>query len=166
MAGQTTGMIDWNNEVTPHQMPGNQTGRYNGMQNQGMGMQNAMQNGMWNGANMPMRQNLDMQNTVNDETIESPLSVSEAYRGSLKAMLLRNRGNYVVATFLIGTQNTVAFEGVLYEVGNDFVTIYQEGRDRYIVVDMYSLKYMEFYDTRRREMCEAILQENGTWRTM
>ena len=35
MAGQTTGMIDWNNEVTPHQMPGNQTGRYNGMQNQG-----------------------------------------------------------------------------------------------------------------------------------
>ena len=92
--------------------------------------------------------------------------MSEAYRGSLKAMLLRNRGNYVVATFLIGTQNTVSFEGVLYEVGNDFVTIYQEGRDRYIVVDMYSLKYMEFYDTRRREMCEAILQENGTWRTM
>ena len=27
-------------------------------------------------------------------------------------------------------------------------------------------KYMEFYDTRRREMCNAILQENGTWRTI
>ena len=162
MMGQTNGMMDWENEITPHQMTGNQPGRYYGMQNQGM----RIQNDMWNGSNMPMRPNLDMQNTVSDETIESPLSVSEAYRGSLKAMLLRNRGNYVVATFLIGTQNTVSFEGVLYEVGNDFVTIYQEGRDRYIVVDMYSLKYMEFYDTRRREMCEAILQENGTWRTM
>ena len=32
---------------------------------------------------------------------------------------------------------------------------------RYILCDIYALKYMEFYDTRQRELCERFLQENG-----
>ena len=165
MAGQGNRMMDWNNEVTPNQMPMGRGGGYNSAQNN-TAMQNAMQSGMQGGTAMQMQPQLDMRNTVSDETIEAPLSTAEAYLGSLKAMLQRNRGNYIVATFLIGTQNTVTYEGILYEVGNDFITIYQEGRDRYIVVDMYSLKYMEFYDTRKRAMCQAMLQENGTWQMM
>lgn len=131
-----------------------------------MVMQNAMQSGMQGGTTMQPQAQLDMRNTVSDEVIESPISASEAHLGSLKAMLQRNRGNYIVATFLIGTQGTVSFEGILYEVGNDFVTIYQEGRNRYIVVDMYSLKYIEFYDTRGRAMCQAMLQESGNWQML
>lgn len=104
---------------------------------------------------------LQMQNNLPTEVIESPTTVNEAYLGSLKATLLRNRGNFIVATFLIGTQNTVSWEGILYEVGNDYVTIYQPGRDRYVVTDMYSLKYMEFYDTRRRQMCDELLEQRG-----
>lgn len=177
--------MDWNNEVTPDQagsmsnggrqnndtminqssqMGGTAANRNNMMAGMRPGTPMGMQNG--NRMGMAARPQLNMQNTVSDEVIQSPLTVSEAYLGSLKATLARNKGNYIVATFLIGTQNTVSFEGILYEVGNDFVTIYQEGRDRYIVVDMYSLKYMEFYDTRRREMCEAMLEENGMWRTL
>ena len=41
------------------------------------------------------------------------------------------------------------------------MTIYQPGRDRYIVSDIYSLKYIEFYDTQRRDMCDRILRERG-----
>ena len=104
---------------------------------------------------------LQMQNNLSPEVIEFPANLNEAYLGSLKATLLRNRGNFIVATFLIGTQNTVSWEGILYEVGIDYVTIYQPGRDRYVVIDMYSLKYMEFYDTRRREMCDRLLEEQG-----
>ena len=52
---------------------------------------------------------------------------------------------------------------ILYDVGNDFITIYQPGRERYIVTDIYALKYIEFYDTRRREQCEAMLKQNGLW---
>jgi len=104
---------------------------------------------------------LSMRNELPSEVIESPTSLSEAYLGSLKAMLNRNKGNFLVATFLIGTQNLVSWEGVLYDVGNDYVTIYQPGRDRYVVIDMYSLKYMEFYDTRRQAMCDQMLQERG-----
>ncbi len=44
-----------------------------------------------------------------------------------------------------------------------FITIYQPGRERYIVTDIYVLKYIEFYDTRRREQCEAMLKQNGFW---
>ena len=102
-----------------------------------------------------------MHHGLPSEVIEAPTSLNEAFLGSLKTTLLRNRGNFIVATFLIGTQNTVSWEGILYEVGNDYVTIYQPGRDRYVVIDMYSLKYMEFYDIERRRMCDQLLAERG-----
>ena len=108
-----------------------------------------------------MGNGLQMQNNLSPEVVEFPTNLNEAYLGSLKATLLRNRGNFIVATFLIGTQNMVSWEGILYEVGNDYVTIYQPGRDRYVVIDMYSLKYMEFYDTQRRELCDRLLAERG-----
>ena len=99
----------------------------------------------------------NLENDLPDDVIEAPTTMEEVYRGSMKALLLRNVGNYVVATFLIGTQTTVSWEGILYDVGNDYLAIYQSGRDQYIVSDLYSLKYVEFYDTRRREMCEALM---------
>ena len=110
-----------------------------------------------NNGQMTAPNGLQMANHLSAEVVESPTSMQEAYLGSLKAMLNRNKGNYIVATFLVGTQNTVSWEGILYDVGNDYITIYQEGRDRYIVSDMYSLRYMEFYDIRRRELCDRYL---------
>ena len=104
---------------------------------------------------------MGLRNHLPSEVITDPISVEEAYRGSLKAMLLRYVGNYVVATFLVGTQNMVSWEGVLFDVGNDYVTIYQQPRDRYIVSDIYSLKFIEFYDTARRDACDAILGQAG-----
>lgn len=108
---------------------------------------------------------LQMSNQLPSEVVEAPVNMQEAYLGSLKAMLTRNKGNYIVATFLVGTQSTVSWEGILYDVGNDYVTIYQEGRDRYIVCDIYSLRYMEFYDTRRRQLCDRLLAEQN-WQGM
>ena len=115
------------------------------------------------GQMMPMGNLPGMRTDLPEETIQNPLSVEEAHKGSIKGMLARNEGSYVVATFLVGTQGTVSWEGILYDVGNDFITIYQPGRERYIVTDIYALKYIEFYDTRRREMCEAMLKQNGLW---
>ena len=101
---------------------------------------------------------LDLRNGLPSEVITDPVSAEEVYRGSLKAMLLKYVGTYVAATFLVGTQNTTTWEGVLYDVGNDYMTIYQEGRDRYIVSDIYSLKFIEFYDTRCRDICDEVLR--------
>ena len=103
---------------------------------------------------------MDLRNHLPSEVINSPISTEEAYRGSLKAMLAKYVGTYVVASFLVGTQNTVSWEGILYDVGIDYVTIYQTGRDRYIVSDIYSLKFIEFYDTTRRELCNSIIRDN------
>lgn len=156
-------MMDWNNEVTPDRLTGGQGGGY--QSGQGAAMPSTMQQELSDGV-MQLRPQLDLRNNVSDETVESPLSTCDAYLGSLKATLQRNRGNYMVATFLIGTQNTVSFEGILYEVGNDFVTIYQPGRERYVVVDMYSLKYMEFFDHRDGPLCQVVRGEDGVWRTL
>ena len=101
---------------------------------------------------------LDLRNGLPSEVVTDPISTEEAYQGSLKAMLQKYVGNYVVATFLVGTQNTTSWEGILYDVGNDYMTIYQEGRDRYIVSDIYSLKFIEFYDTRCRDICDEVLR--------
>lgn len=174
-----------NYETTPNNMPGMDAARRQDWSGEVTGTtpSNAGWNRPWmaedtripNTANQPggtgsmnsmngmgtMGGGLQMQNNLPTEVIEAPTSVTEAYLGSLKAMLMRNRGNYIVATFLIGTQNTVSWEGILYDVGNDYVTIYQPGRDRYVVTDMYSLKYMEFYDTRRREMCDELMARQG-----
>ena len=103
----------------------------------------------------------DMKNNMSMEAINAPSSREEAYLGSWKAMLSRYVGSYVVATFLVGTQNTVAWEGILFDVGNDYITIYQEARDRYIVTDYYSLKFVEFYDVQRRQECNRLLAEQG-----
>ncbi len=101
----------------------------------------------------------NIENHLPNDMIEAPTTMEEVYRGSMKSLLLRNVGNYVVATFLIGTQTTVSWEGILYDVGNDYLAIYQSGRDQYIVSDLYSLKYVEFYDTRRRALCDELLTE-------
>ena len=104
---------------------------------------------------------LDLETHQPIEVIEAPASMSEAFLGSLKSMLLRNKGAFVTATFLIGTQGTTTWEGLLHDVGNDYIIIFQPGRQRYIASDIYSLKYIEFYDTKQRQICEQLLRENG-----
>ena len=107
---------------------------------------------------------LDLRSGLPGEVIKDPVSAEEVYRGSLKAMVLEYVGAYVAATFLVGTQQMITWEGVLYDVGNDYMTIYQEGRDRYIVSDIYSLKFIEFYDTRCRDICDEALRSGWTSR--
>lgn len=181
VTGQT-GQMGQGGQMRPGSMMGPQMGQMGPMMNQPMDRMDrmdrmdGMQMGPMNPGGMPMQSGglemsrsgqsprtdgLDMNNMLPSQVIESPTTMNEAYLGSLKAMLLQNKGNYIVATFLVGTQNTVSWEGILYEVGNDYVTIYQPGRDRYIVSDMYSLRYMEFYDIQRRELCNQLLRERG-----
>lgn len=146
------GQMDQGNQMM------SQMDQRNQMMDQMMG-QNTLQ--MSRSGRSPQSGGLSMRNDLPSEVVESPTTLNEAYLGSLKATLGRNKGNFIVATFLIGTQNLMTWEGILYEVGNDYVTIYQPARDRYVVIDMYSLKYMEFYDTRQRELCNRLLQEQG-----
>ena len=104
---------------------------------------------------------LDLETHQPIEVIEAPTSMNEAFLFFIKSMLLRNRGSFVTATFLIGTQGTTTWEGILHDVGNDHIIIFQPGRQRYIACDIYALKYIEFYDTRERDACAQLLRQSG-----
>lgn len=80
----------------------------------------------------------------NIEMLENPMSVQEAYQTSWKSLLAQNLGRYVVVSFLMGTQQSVVAEGILYEIGNDYLVLYQPVRDSYITADLYSVKFVEF----------------------
>lgn len=91
---------------------------------------------------------LQFETGLSQDAIESPMNAQEAYQGSLKALLAKNTGHYVVATFLIGTQSPVSWEGFLHSVGNDYLVIFQPDQGRYITGDFYALKFVEFHDTK------------------
>ena len=94
----------------------------------------------------------------NIEMLENPMTVQEANQTSWKTLLAQNLGRYVLVSFLMGTQQTVVAEGVLYEIGSDYIVLYQPVRDSYITADLYSVKFVEFraadnqtrYDVSRR----------------
>ncbi len=89
---------------------------------------------------------LDMSNPLTQEEMANPMSNSEAYYGSLKNLLGRNLGQYVVATFQMSGQGTVSVPGILYTVGNDYIVLYQPVQGRYVTGDLYALKFVDFHD--------------------
>lgn len=92
--------------------------------------------------------NLDMKNPLSQAAMENPLSTAEVYQGSLRSLLSRNLGYYVVAIFQVGTQSTVSVPGILFTVGNDYIILYQPNEDRYVMGDLYALKFVEFHETQ------------------
>ena len=73
--------------------------------------------------------------------------------GDAKTMMLGEQlqtsiGYYVSCEFLIGTQMIETRDGILAKVGTNFITLYQPNLDRYMVCDLYALKFITIYDTR------------------
>ena len=84
------------------------------------------------------------------DVIGSPISVEEAFQGSMRGMLSREIGAYIAATFLMGNGELVRWEGRLYEVGNNYIVIYQQELGRYVVGDINSLRFVEFSESGNR----------------
>ena len=78
------------------------------------------------------------------DSFTEPLTASEAARNSWRALLARNVGRNVLVRFLVGTQNITTVEGELYEVGTDYIVIYQPLWDSHITADLYMVKFVEF----------------------
>ncbi len=80
-----------------------------------------------------------------DTTTGIDLAQNESYRGSLQQILADNIGDYVVVEFLIGSQNMVTRQGILYSVGVSYIILYDEQNGLYTVCDLYSIKFVTFY---------------------
>ena len=87
---------------------------------------------------------MDGMSSFPQDSFTQPLDADEAARNSWRALLARNVGRNVLVRFLIGTQNMVTVEGELYEVGTDYIVIYQPLWDSHITADLYSVKFVEF----------------------
>ena len=68
-------------------------------------------------------------------------------QGSMQEVLSDNIGAFVSVEFLIGTQNIVDREGLLYYVGTGYIVLLQENGD-YIVCDVFSIKFVTFLMSR------------------
>ena len=65
----------------------------------------------------------------------------------LAEQLQTSIGYYVSCDFLIGTQIIETRDGILAKVGTNFLTLYQPNLERYIVCDLYSLKFITIYNS-------------------
>ena len=98
-------------------------------------------------AALPAQQNADFPRTITLQLIPETSSNGQgAYESSIRGLLNRNVGHYIVAWFFIGNQGPVSWEGFLHSVGVDYLIIFQPDLDRYITCDLYSLKFVELHD--------------------
>lgn len=73
----------------------------------------------------------------------------DAYQGSIQQILRDNVGQYVDVEFLIGTGSLVTRSGVLNAVGVSYIVLYDATAGRYMICDLYSVKFVTFYDPER-----------------
>ena len=66
------------------------------------------------------------------------------FQGSMQQVLQENIGNYVIVEFLIGTGSLISRQGVLYSVASQFLVLYDEFESRYVVCDIFSVKFVTF----------------------
>ncbi len=114
---------------------------------QNPGFQNASNRQNMQAAQSPSS-GLQMGPEIPMEDVLDPQSNEEVVRGSLQQDLANNLGYYVEIDFLIGSSNIVTQRGILYSVGVNYVTLYHETEDRYVVCDLYSIKFVTFYNSR------------------
>lgn len=99
-----------------------------------------------------------------ESAVENPQNTQEVYLGSYSSILHENIGAYVVVEFLIGTERIIVKEGILYNAGNNFITLYNDIENYYTVCDLYSIKFVNFFDPaslRRRTQAELLgMSEN------
>lgn len=108
------------------QLGGNQTGNNPSGSNQ-------------NGGNQTNRM------TPGEFTVPSGIGY-DAYQGSIQQILRDNVGQYVDVEFLIGTNGLTTRSGVLYSVGVSYIVLYDRIQDRYMICDLYSIKFVTIYN--------------------
>ena len=107
-----------------------------------------MQTSQSNMALIPQRPDHIMLRQEGIETTEDPAGRRAVTNSSIRGLLARNLGYYVVASFLMGTQQAIQWEGILASVGNDYLVIYQPDQNRFVSGDIYSLKFVEFHENQ------------------
>lgn len=70
----------------------------------------------------------------------------DAYQGSIQQIMRDNIGEYMDVEFLIGTGGLTTRSGVLTNVGVSYIVLYDRQNDRYMICDLYSIKFVTIYN--------------------
>ena len=70
---------------------------------------------------------------------------TEEMQGSMQAILADNIGNFVVIEFLIGTNEIIRKQGMIYFVGRSYITLYDEPANNFLICDIFSVRFVYFY---------------------
>ena len=109
-------------------------------------MQNAQDR--QNAQDMRTGQNNSISEQMPPQTMQRPSPTPNPQdQDTFSEILTANIGAYVLIQFLIGSTSLVDKEGYLYAVGTNFITIYEPLDDRYVVCDLYSVKFVTIYNT-------------------
>ncbi len=71
------------------------------------------------------------------------------FQGSMQQILQENTGNYVIVEFLVGSNQLVTKQGILYNVASQFLVLYDDIEVRYVVCDIFSVKFVTFLEPSR-----------------
>lgn len=137
----------------PGMVPGGPSAAVNGAPMPGMPMGGMNGEVMPGGMSSSMAQSQRMKNPLNMEQTHMPSNASESFHASLRSLLHRNIGYFIRATFLVGTQQSVTWQGILHTVGSDYIVLYQPNYERYISCDLYALKFVQFHDSKNMPYC-------------
>lgn len=89
-----------------------------------------------------------------------------SFQGSIQQVLQENVGKYVIVEFLIGTTGLTTRQGLLYYVGAQFLVLYDEFESRFVVCDIFSVKFVTFLETRSGSsfppLDQSATQNSGT----
>ena len=80
------------------------------------------------------------------------------FQGSMQQVLQENVGKYVIVEFLIGTNGLTSRQGMLYYVGTQFLVLFDEFESRYVVCDIFSVKFVTFLEGRAATTYPALDQ--------
>ena len=80
------------------------------------------------------------------------------FQGSMQQVLQENVGKYVIVEFLIGTGSLTSRQGLLYYVGTQFLVLYDEFESRFVVCDIFSVKFVTFLEGRGASTYPALDQ--------
>ena len=94
------------------------------------------------------RMNFTQPRPQNDfDELDGAPSAQQSQVMMLGEQLQSSIGYYVSCEFLIGTQILETRDGILAKVGTNFLTLYQPNLERYIVCDLYALKFITIYNS-------------------
>lgn len=67
------------------------------------------------------------------------------YADSFADILMRSIGYYVTCEFLVGNSGLEEKSGYLYAAGVNFLTLHDPENQRYIICDLYSVKFVTIH---------------------